>query len=79
MSRKPKDYAQIIANVENNELMLLNPMDVRKLLQLDTKAAYALFNENDSFPSIKFLGKNMILREAFVNWVKENYGQYIKR
>lgn len=78
MARKPKDYAQIIANVEACELFILQPMNVRELLQLDTKAAYALFNSDDSFPSIKFSGKNIILREPFVNWVKEKYGQYIR-
>jgi hypothetical protein len=78
MRYREKDYAQIINNVEQCELFLLQPMNVRALLQLDTKAAYDLFNTDKTFPSIKIHGKNYIIRDNFVNWVRNTYGQYIE-
>lgn len=78
MRTREKDYAKIIANVNESRLLLLQPMNVRALLQLDTKAAYDLFNSNKSFPSMKISGKNYIMRESFVKWVNDNYGKYIR-
>lgn len=69
-----KDYEQIIDNIQKSQYMLLKPMDVRELLQLDTKAAYDLFNENESFPSITVSGRNYIMKYKLIEWAEKEYG-----
>jgi len=70
-----KDYEQIIEDIRNSSFVLLKPMDVRELLQLDTKATYDLFNENDAFPSIKISGRNYIMKEKLIEWAENEYLQ----
>ena len=68
-----KDYDQILQDIVDAPFMMFKPMDVRQLLKLDTKAAYALFSEDDSFPSVMVTGKNYILKDKLIEWVKETY------
>lgn len=69
-----KDYEQIIEDIRKSQFLLLKPMDVRELLQLDTKATYDLFNENEAFPSIKISGRNYIMKDKLVAWAEKEYG-----
>ena len=75
--KREKDYKQIQNDIEEYTYILLKPMDVRLLLQLDTKAAYALFKE-ESFPAIKVSGKNYITKKEFIEWFKNTYKDYLK-
>lgn len=71
--KQDKDYKQIIENIIDTDLLMLKPMDVRSLLQLDTKTTYDLFNDNDDFPSIKISGNNYIFKTKLIDWAKREY------
>lgn len=71
--KQDKNYNQIIKNIIDTDLLMFKPMDVRSLLQLDTKTTYDLFNDNDDFPSIKISGNNYIFKTKLIDWVKREY------
>lgn len=71
--KQDKNYNQIIKNIIDTDLLMFKPMDVRSLLQLDTKTTYDLFNDNDDFPSIKISGNNYIFKTKLIDWVKKEY------
>lgn len=71
--KQDKNYNQIIKNIIDTDLLMFRPMDVRSLLQLDTKTTYDLFNDNDDFPSIKISGNNYIFKTKLIDWVKREY------
>ena len=71
--KQDKNYNQIIKNIIDTDLLMFKPMDVRSLLQLDTKTTYDLFNDNNDFPSIKISGNNYIFKTKLIDWVKREY------
>lgn len=75
--RLEKDYKQIRNDIKDCNLLLLKPMDVRSLLKLDTKTAYALFKDKD-FPSMLISGQNYIMKTKFVEWYEDKYKEYLQ-
>jgi len=67
-----KDYMQILNDLYDCQYLMLQPMDVRKILRIDTKSAYDLFKD-ESFPSILISGKNYIFKEKLIDWLKKKY------